>query len=158
MKLKIRLRGLCAKLIQSIRLFSYKIKGYDIHSSTTLERNLNMDRLYPQGIHIGKSCMIASGTTILSHDHCKRTGEGDLGVLLKDTYIGDRCFLAVNCLILPGVHIGNECIIGAGAVVTKDVPDHCCVAGNPAKIIRTGLRLGNQGVLLNWNPQKGWIE
>lgn len=54
--------------------------------------------------------------------------------------------------------IGNECIVGAGAVVTKDVPDHSIVAGNPAKIIRTGVMMNDMAALLNWSPDKGYFE
>ena len=48
----------------------------------------------------------------------------------NDVWIGDRV------VILPGVHIGNGCIIGAGAVVTKDIPDNAIAAGVPARVIR----------------------
>lgn len=158
MKVKFAIRIFIARIIQKVRMHSWRTKGYDIHPSTTLERNLNLDRLYPQGVHIGKNCMIASGTTILSHDHCKRVSSGELNPLLLDTYVGDRCFLAVNCTILPGVHIGDESIVGAGAVVTKDVPAHSIVAGNPAKVIRAGIRMNDKAELINWNPTDGWIE
>ena len=157
-KVKFQIRTFVANIIQKLCMCKLKIQGYDIDISTTLERNLNLDRLYPQGIHIGKSCMIASGTTILSHDHCKRIGPKIVDCFLTDTYIGDRCFLAVNCTILPGVHIGDECIVGAGAVVTKDVPPHSIVAGNPAKVVRSNIRMADRGVLINWNPKDGWIE
>lgn len=158
LKLKFAVRIVLARTIQKFRMFKWRLKGYDIHPSTILERNLNLDRLYPQGVHIGKNCMIASGTTILSHDHCKRVAPGELNPLLLDTYVGNRCFLAVNCTILPGVHIGDESIIGTGAVVTKDVPAHCIVAGNPAKVIRTGIRMNDKAELINWNPTDGWTE
>lgn len=158
LRIKFIIRTFLATTIQKIRMQKMRLKGYDIDPSTTLERNLNLDRLYPQGVHIGKSCMIAAGTTILSHDHCKRIGPNIVDCLLMDTYVGDRCFLAVNCTILPGIHIGNECVVGAGAVVTKDVPAHSIVAGNPAKIIRSNIRMGERGVLLNWTPEEGWTE
>lgn len=51
-------------------------------------------------------------------------------------YIGDDVWIGTNVIILPGVNIGSHCIIGAGAVVTKDVPDYAIVGGVPAKVIR----------------------
>ena len=153
-----KIRTYFAKIIQRLRYYKYKIHGYDVKSSSTFERNIHLDRLYPQGVHIGESCMIASGTTILSHDHCKRVGPKEIDCWLTDTFIGNRCFLAVNCTILPGVKIGDECIVGAGAVVTKDVPPHSIVAGNPAKVIRTNIRTGERGIILNWNIEKGWVD
>ncbi|MDE5605325.1 MAG: hypothetical protein K2I73_07070 [Eubacterium sp.] len=41
-----------------------------------------------------------------------------------------------SCVILPGVKIGNNAVIGAGSVVTKDIPDNVCAAGNPCRVIR----------------------
>ena len=54
----------------------------------------------------------------------------------KVMYIGDDVWIGTNVIILPGVNIGSHCIIGAGAVVTKDVPDYAIVGGSPAKVIR----------------------
>ena len=51
--------------------------------------------------------------------------------------IGDGCFIGTNATVLPRVKIGKWSIVGAGAVVTKDVPDYSVVVGNPAKIIRS---------------------
>ena len=50
--------------------------------------------------------------------------------------IGNDVWIGARVIILPGVKIGNGCVIGAGAVVTKDVPDYCVVGGNPAKILK----------------------
>lgn len=58
-----------------------------------------------------------------------------------DTYIGNNVIVGINSIILPGVKIGNHVVVGAGSVVTKDVPDHTIVAGNPARIIREGIRV-----------------
>jgi len=52
------------------------------------------------------------------------------------------------------VHIGDEVIVGAGAVVTKSVPSNVIVAGNPARIIREGIRMNIKAELTNWNNGK----
>jgi acetyltransferase-like isoleucine patch superfamily enzyme len=58
---------------------------------------------------------------------------------------------------MPGVKIGDEVIVAAGAVVTKEVPANCIVAGNPARIVRTNIRMNNKAELINWNINEGWI-
>ena len=50
--------------------------------------------------------------------------------------IGDDVWIGGNCTILPGVTIGSNVIVAAGAVVTKDVPDNCVVAGVPARVVK----------------------
>ena len=54
----------------------------------------------------------------------------------KPVFIGDDVWIGGRVIILPGVHVGNGAIIGAGAVVTKDVPEYAIVGGNPAKVIK----------------------
>lgn len=79
------------------------------------------------------------GGTILAHDACRS--------LKADVRIGSRCFIGTKAIIMPGVTIGDEVIVAAGAVVTKDVPSHTMVAGNPAKIIRENIFCEKYGVL-----------
>ena len=50
--------------------------------------------------------------------------------------IGDNVWIGGSCCVLPGVKIGNNVVIGAGSVVTKDIPDNVCAAGNPCRVIR----------------------
>lgn len=59
----------------------------------------------------------------------------------SDTFIGHNTVIGGRSIVLPGLKIGNHVFVGAGAVVTKDIPDHCLVAGNPAKIVRVGIEL-----------------
>lgn len=150
---KFAIRTFFAKKIQFARNLKYRLKGYDVHPSVIFERHLHLDRLYPPGIHIKENCLIASGVTILCHDHCKRVNNQPL---LADTYIGRNCFIAVGATILPGVKIGDEVIVGAGAVVTKEVPANCIVGGNPAKIIREKISMNDAAELINWSQEKGW--
>jgi hypothetical protein len=64
-----------------------------------------------------------------------------------DTRIGDNCFIGARAIIMPGVTVGNEVVVGAGAVVTKDVPNNCIVVGNPARIIKENIHCGKYGVM-----------
>jgi len=152
--LKFKIRTFIAGIVQLLRVRIARIRGFDIHPTVILERKLHLDRLFPAGVHIGEHSLIASGVTILSHDHCKRV---DGQPLLIDTYIGKRCFIAVNATIMPGVRVGDEVIVGAGAVVTKDVPSNTIVAGNPARIIREKIRMNDRAELINWQNGQ-WTE
>jgi len=152
--LKFRIRTFVAVIVQSFRVRIARIRGFDIHPTVILERKLHLDRLFPAGVHIGSHSLIASGVTILSHDHCKRI---DGQPLLLDTYIGRRCFIAVNATILPGVHIGDEVIVGAGSVVTRNVPSNVIIAGNPARVIRENIHMNEKAELTNWIDGK-WQE
>lgn len=62
---------------------------------------------------------------------------------MKPIYIGDDSWICARAIILQGVHIGKGCVIGAGAVVTKDVPDYTIAAGNPARIVKYRKQEGN---------------
>jgi serine acetyltransferase len=57
--------------------------------------------------------------------------------ITKPISVGDYVYIGTRSIILPGVHIGNNCIIAAGAVVTKDVPDNSVVGGVPARILKS---------------------
>lgn len=137
-----------ALVFRSFRVFKLRLKGYDIPYSTIIERDCILDKLYPKGIHIGENCLIANGTVILTHDHCKRV---DKMPYMIDTYIGDNCFIGIRAFIMPGVKIGNQVIVGSMSVVTKDVPSNCIVAGNPAKIIKTGITMNDRAEWSNWS-------
>ena len=54
----------------------------------------------------------------------------------KEVYIGCETWIGFGAQIMPGVHIGKHCVVAAGSVVTKNIPDYCVVVGNPAKIIK----------------------
>ncbi len=86
---------------------------------------------------IGKACII---NTAASVDHCCRIGNGvhiaPGARLAGEVVVEDFAFIGTGAIILPGIKIGSKAIIGAGAVVTKNVPPHATVAGNPAHTIK----------------------
>lgn len=92
---------------------------------------------------IGKQTLLGSHVTIIDHSHgCNSAEELIIHPSERDLFskgpiiIGERCWICENVVILPNVSIGNECIIGANAVVTKDIPDRCVAVGNPAVVVR----------------------
>jgi len=92
------------------------------------------------GISIGKNVIFGPEVKILSSSH---NYEGDQipyesndRDLLKPVFIKDHVWIGAFALILPGVTVGKGAIVGAGSVVTKDVPAYTIVGGNPAKIIK----------------------
>ncbi len=87
---------------------------------------------------IGNNVWITAGCEILCHDASVimiNKAKGTCYDKVAPIAIGNNVFLGNNAIILPGVTIGSYVIIGAGSVVTKDVPDNSVFAGNPAKLI-----------------------
>jgi len=87
------------------------------------------------GVEIGDETIIAPGVKIISSNH--RFEDYGEHVFCEPIRIGRRCWLGVNAVILPGVQLGDEVIVGAGAVVTRSFPPRCVIAGVPADIIKT---------------------
>ena len=91
------------------------------------------------GLNIGRDTMIGFGSLMITFTH--QFEQVDLpvvsqGMIGKPITIGDDVWIGARCILLPGVTIGDKAIVGAGAVVTKDVPRLAIVAGNPARVLR----------------------
>lgn len=95
------------------------------------------------GIVVGDRCLIAAGAIITSVGHpveLPRWGK----TIGKPIKIGDDVWIGANAVVLPGVQIGNGSVVGAGAVVTRNVPENCVVVGVPAQVIKKIKHFKNQ--------------
>lgn len=114
-----------------------RVRGMNISSSARISLTAFLDKTYPKGIYIDDETFVAREALILTHDYCRS--------FYHATKIGKRCFIGVRAVILPGITIGDEVVVGAGSVVTKDIPSNCVVAGNPARVIKHNIRTGKFG-------------
>lgn len=116
-KIKMKLWDIFSNLIPNYYRYFYKM---DIGKNVRIAKTVKLDTsVNPKGIHIGENTWVLRNAMILSHDHCRGVNGCNK---LYETYIGSNCVIGVNSIILPGVNIGNHCVVAAGAVVTKDTP------------------------------------
>jgi acetyltransferase-like isoleucine patch superfamily enzyme len=131
--------GVRHALIAAKGLYLRKFLGMDIHPSCRFSLKVNFDRTNPRGVHVDSGTYIAFNAVILAHDMSR--------LIHMNTRIGKNCFIGAHAIIMPGVTIGDQCIVGAGSVVVHDVPPHSVCAGNPAKVIKSGIVLREYGIL-----------
>jgi galactoside O-acetyltransferase len=99
--------------------------------------NFNLTLIDDGEIHIGSRVMFAPNVVVSTAGHPinpdlrRKTAQFSVPV-----YIGDNVWIGANAVILPGVHIGKNSVIGAGSVVTKDIPANVVAVGNPCRVMR----------------------
>ena len=111
--------------------------GSHVHLGNRIYCNYNLTLIDDGHIYIGDRVLIAPNVTIITATH---TLEPELRryemQYVRDVHIGENTWLCAGCIILPGVKIGKNCVIGAGSVVTRDIPDNCLAVGNPARVVK----------------------
>ena len=111
--------------------------GSHIEVGKNFFANYNCTIIDVAKVKIGDNCQMAPNVAVYTAGHPihpdTRNTAYEYG---KEVTIGDNCWIGGNSVICPGVHIGNNVVIGAGSVVTKDIPDWSIAAGNPCKVIR----------------------
>lgn len=111
--------------------------GWNIEVGENFFANYNLTILDVGKVNIGNNVQIAPNVSIYTaghpvHPDSRNTGY-EYGIPIT---IGDNVWIGGNVVILPGVNIGNNVVIGAGSVVTKDIPDNMIAVGNPCKVVR----------------------
>lgn len=111
--------------------------GSHIEVGKNFFANYNCTILDVAKVKIGDNCQMAPNVAIYTAGHPvhpdTRNSAYEYGI---EVTIGDNVWIGGNTVICPGVHIGNNVVIGAGSVVTKDIPDWAIAAGNPCRVIR----------------------
>ena len=128
------------KLLYARTWYFRSVFGMDIAKDVRISLKARIDKTNPKGLTIGEKTMVTFDAIILSHDYASRRHAAK-------TVIGSHCFIGCGAIVLPNITVGNHCIVAAGSVVTRDVPDNCIVAGNPAKIIKTEIDTVAYGML-----------
>lgn len=108
--------------------------------------NFNFTVLDICPVEIGDNVLIGPNVTLVTPIHPLKYEDRNIkmrddGTLYDYEYakpikIGNNCWLASNVTVIGGVTIGNGCVIGAGSVVTRDIPDNCLAVGNPCRVVR----------------------
>lgn len=148
------------KPAKAIRVFLARriSKGIDKKAFIDKKATISEDVTVHKNGCIGKRCLLTPHVTIGEDTmmgpevlfFTKNHKRDDNAPKFADGYeetrpivVGNNCWIGQRVIILGGVHIGNYVTIGAGSVVTKDVPDGCLVAGNPATIKKRYLQDGD---------------
>jgi acetyltransferase-like isoleucine patch superfamily enzyme len=119
-----------------IRLPFHSDFGRNIHIGKNVFINEGVTFVDMGGIFIADDVLIGPRATLVSVNHPLKASERH-NVELKPVYIRHNAWLGANATILPGVTVGENAVVAAGAVVTRNVPANTVVAGVPARVIKT---------------------
>ena len=111
--------------------------GYNISVGQNFYSNHNLVILDCARVTFGDNVFIAPNCGFYTAGHPIDAGERNQGLeYARPITVGDNVWFGAQVCVLPGVTIGSNCVIGAGSVVTRDIPDNSLAVGNPCRVIR----------------------
>ena len=112
--------------------------GRHVHLGKGVYANFNLTLVDDTHIYIGDYTMIGPNVTIATAGHPILPQLRQQGLQFNmPIHIGKNCWLGAGVIVLPGVSIGDNTVIGAGSIVTRDVPANVVAAGNPCRVMRS---------------------
>lgn len=111
--------------------------GHHVHMGRNVYANFNLTLVDDTHIYIGDYTMIGPNVVIATGGHPLLPELREKGYQYNaPVHIGRNCWLGAGAIILPGITIGDNVVIGAGSVVTKDIPSNVLAVGNPCRVLR----------------------
>ena len=112
--------------------------GYNIEIGENFYANHNLIILDGNKVSFGDNVFIAPNCGFYTAGHPLDYRQRNQGLeYAKPIKVGNNVWIGGNVVVLPGVTIGDNCVIGAGSIVTKDIPENTVAVGNPCKVIKT---------------------
>lgn len=126
---------------RKLRPFILRRMGCKVGKGCFMGDYIRIDTSHPDMITIEDSVSIASGSRLLCHqrdfsDFCVGDDYMKLGYVVKPIVLKKGCLVGMESFVMPGVTIGEGAIVGAGSLVTKDIPAWTIAAGRPAKVLK----------------------
>ncbi len=112
--------------------------GSHVHFGSNIYANFNLTLVDDGHIYVGDWTQFGPNVTIVTAAHpiLPELREGRFLQFNKDVHIGRRVWIGAGVIVLPGVTIGDNSVIGAGSVVTRDIPENVVAVGNPCRVMR----------------------
>lgn len=111
--------------------------GHHVHLGNNVYTNFNLTLVDDTHIYIGDCTMIGPNVTIATAGHPIEPGLRSWGLQYNmPVRIGKNCWLGAGVIVMPGVTIGDNTVIGAGSIVTRDIPANVVAVGNPCRVMR----------------------
>jgi len=122
-----------------VRLTLYRMMGISIGRHVFVGLDSWLDDQFPELIQIEDDVTISFRVTVIVHDDARRmdrTSPGAGDGTVAPVILRRGCYLGAGCIVLPGITVGERAVVGAGAVVTRDVPPGKVAVGVPARVVK----------------------